>query len=57
VYQAPFGQSPFAFSRGTNFERMVRANNYAATLDLLRTKMGFAVTDVPALLRCKTRVT
>jgi hypothetical protein len=40
-YEAPFGQSPFAFSRGTNFERIVRSDDYAATLDLLRAQMRF----------------
>jgi len=44
-FQAPFGQSPFAFSRGTNFERLLRANDYATPLRLLQEKMGFAVTD------------
>jgi hypothetical protein len=44
-HEAPFGQSPFAFSRGTNFERIVQANNYAATLDLLQKEMGFTVAD------------
>jgi hypothetical protein len=44
-FQAPFGQSPFAFSRGINFERLLRANNYATTLRLLQEKMGFAVGD------------
>ena len=44
-YQAPFGQSPFAFSRGTNFERIVQANNYSSTLDLFRSEMGFATAD------------
>jgi hypothetical protein len=44
-YQAPFGQSPFAFSRGLAFERMIQEHGYAATLNLLRTKMQFAVED------------
>jgi hypothetical protein len=44
-YQAPFGQSPFAFSRGLMFERMIQDHGYAATLNLLRTKMQFAVED------------
>jgi hypothetical protein len=35
-YQMPFGQSPFAIGRGLSFEKMLRDNNYAATLDLLR---------------------
>jgi hypothetical protein len=39
-YQAQFGQSPFAFSRGLAFERMIAKHGYAATLNLLRTEMG-----------------
>src|SRR5947209_8385037 len=42
-YAAPFGQSPFAFSRGLAFERLIAANGYGATLELLRTGMGFPV--------------
>jgi hypothetical protein len=45
TYEAPFGQSPFAFSRGLAFERMLAQHGYAATLDLLRTRMGFATAD------------
>jgi hypothetical protein len=44
-YQAQFGQSPFAFGRGNQFERSIRADGYARTLELLRTKMRFDVTD------------
>jgi hypothetical protein len=44
-YQAPFGQSPFAITRGVSFERLLRDRNYAATLDLLRTGLGFPVAD------------
>src|SRR5215469_13026023 len=44
-FQAPFGRSPFAFSRGTNFERLLRENNYATALRLLQEKMEFAATD------------
>lgn len=44
-YQAPFGQSPFAFSRGLAFERIIADRGYASTLELLRTTMGFAVED------------
>ena len=44
-YEAQFGQSPFAFSRGLAFERMIAEHGYAATLDLLRTRMGFSVSD------------
>ena len=44
-YEAPFGQSPFAFSRGLVFERIIADRGYASTLELLRTTMGFAVED------------
>src|SRR5262249_54049589 len=44
-FEAQFGQSPFAFSRGLAFERMIADHGYAATLDLLRTRMGFSVAD------------
>ena len=44
-YQAPFGQSPFAFSRGLSFERKIAEQGYASTLELLRTTMNFAVAD------------
>jgi len=44
-YQVQFGQSPFAFSRGIAFERMVSARDYAETLNLLRTTMGFKIED------------
>jgi hypothetical protein len=44
-YAAPFGQSPFAFARGTAFERSLSRNNYAPLLSLLREKMGFGVAD------------
>jgi hypothetical protein len=44
-YETPFGQSPFAFQRGLAFERLIQDHGYAATLDLLRTKMAFAVAD------------
>jgi hypothetical protein len=35
-FQAAFGQSPFAIARGLAFERMLRDNHYAATLEILR---------------------
>jgi hypothetical protein len=38
-FQAPFGQSPFAFQRGHAFEERLRANGYEATLDLLRAEL------------------
>src|ERR1051325_10920249 len=39
--QMPFGQSPFAISRGLSFEKRLRDNNYAAILDLFRLLPGF----------------
>jgi hypothetical protein len=36
LFQSPFGQSPFAIGRGLSFEKILRDNHYAATLDLLR---------------------
>jgi hypothetical protein len=44
-YEAPFGQSPFAFARGLRFERILADRGYAATLELLRTSMGFGISD------------
>ncbi|MCI0458973.1 MAG: hypothetical protein L0Z62_18600 [Gemmataceae bacterium] len=35
-FQVPFGQSPFAIGRGLAFEKMLRDNGYATTLELLR---------------------
>ena len=40
--RSPFGQSPFAYSRGLAFERILRDRNYALTLELSRTD-----TEVP----------
>lgn len=34
-FQAPFGQSPFAFQRGLAFENLLRKDKYAATIELL----------------------
>lgn len=44
-FAAPYGQSPFAFSRGRAFENMLRERHYSATLALLRDTMGFGVAD------------
>jgi hypothetical protein len=44
-FQPQFGQSPFAFARGLQFEQSLRENGYAKALDLLRTEMHFAVRD------------
>ena len=41
-YEAPFGQSPFAFARGLSFERRVAADGYAPVLSLLREHLGFS---------------
>jgi hypothetical protein len=35
-FEADFGQSPFALQRGRAFEEMLRRNDYAATIDVLR---------------------
>jgi hypothetical protein len=43
-FRAPFGQSPFAISRGLAFEKMLRADGYARTLDLVRSPLGLPVT-------------
>jgi hypothetical protein len=40
-FQAPFGQSPFAFRRGLSFEKLLRADSYAATLAVLREEMHY----------------
>lgn len=45
-FEAPFGQSPFAFRRGLTFEQILRNRNYAAVIDILRKEMGFPVADV-----------
>lgn len=45
-YQAPFGQSSFAFARGLRFEEIVRERHYAPLIDLLRDKLGFQLTNV-----------
>jgi hypothetical protein len=38
-FQAPFGQSPFAFQRGLAFEKSLRSNDYEPTLGLLRAEL------------------
>lgn len=40
-HQMPFGQSPFAISRGLSFEKMLRANDYALTRQLFGSLPGF----------------
>jgi hypothetical protein len=47
--QAPFGQSPFALGRGLSFEKILRDNDYAATLELLRALPGFPRTGARCL--------
>jgi hypothetical protein len=42
---APFGQSPFAFSRGLAFERSLAERGYGAILEILRDRMGFGIGD------------
>ena len=44
-YEAPFGQSPFAIRRGVAFERFIAKDGHAQILNLLRSKMGFAIAD------------
>jgi len=44
-YAAPFGQSPFAFSRGLAFERSLAEGGYGPILELLRERMGFGIRD------------
>jgi hypothetical protein len=45
AYQPSFGQSPFAFARGLQFERMLAEHGYAAILGLLREQKAFNVND------------
>src|SRR5262249_43309317 len=40
-FQMPFGQSPFAIGRGLAFEKLLRADDYAATRELFRALPGF----------------
>jgi hypothetical protein len=40
-FQMAFGQSPFAIARGLAFEKLLRADDYAATRELFRTLPGF----------------
>jgi hypothetical protein len=40
-FQAPFGQSPFAIGRGLAFEKLLRADNYAAVRTLFCALHGF----------------
>lgn len=52
TFASPFGQSPYAFARGTRFERLVKEDQgegvcrYGPLLGLLRERLGFAVEDV-----------
>src|SRR5262249_17756025 len=39
-FQSAFGQSPFALARGASFEKLLRVNDHAAALDLLRRPLG-----------------
>lgn len=43
--EPPYGQSPFAFTRGIAFEQIVRDNGYGKLLELLRQTMGFSIDD------------
>jgi hypothetical protein len=42
-FAVPFGQSPFAFARGLQFENSIRADGYSKALGLLHERMGFEV--------------
>lgn len=44
-YAEPFGQSPFAFRRGIQFENQLREDGHGKTLTLLREGMKFDVND------------
>jgi hypothetical protein len=44
-FEAPFGQSPFAFRRGNRFEGRLRANAYAPMLGLLQAHLGHGIRD------------
>jgi hypothetical protein len=44
--RAPFGQSPFAFRRGLAFEKLLRADNYAATAAVLREEMRYTSSGI-----------
>src|SRR5215472_2768856 len=43
AYAVPFGQSPFAFRRGTRFEDRLRADGHAQLLDLLREHLNYSI--------------
>jgi hypothetical protein len=45
-YRTPFGQSPFAIQRGLAFEKLLRNNDYALALDLLRGPLVLPATGV-----------
>ena len=45
-FAVDFGQDPQAFQRGEMFERRVKDKDYAALIQLLREKAGFALVDV-----------
>ncbi len=44
-FQMPFGQSPFAIGRGLGFERLLRADDYAAARKLFSVLPGFPSSD------------
>lgn len=45
-YPAPFGQSPFAITRGNAFEAQVKANGCAELLRLMREEFGLTIPEV-----------
>ena len=42
-FEAPFGQSPFAFRRGNRFEEMLRVDGHAPLLGLMGETLGYDV--------------
>jgi hypothetical protein len=40
-FEAPYGQSPFAFRRGNLFEERLRKNDHAPTLQLFKEHLGY----------------
>src|SRR4051812_17277493 len=45
-FQMPFGQSPFAFRRGLAFEKLLREDDYSATVGLLGTELDYDATNL-----------
>ncbi|MDF2711847.1 MAG: hypothetical protein K0R62_7499 [Nonomuraea muscovyensis] len=45
-FPAPFGQSPFAITRGNAFEALVKADGCAELLRMLRELLGLPIAEV-----------